>query len=157
MQEEVILMELGGLLNKVTSNGDKLGAVMGAWGTLSVYAKEWVPYGIKDPISAAMNIINSVAVNPHFPNMQHVAQAISNHGIIVPAAQGMVLGYVLKALDLDPKLNRLGGFLEDAGLGAALAALAIEIITYSGAGNSPAYPRGMNGGSQSNGNFWGGS
>jgi len=155
MQEEVILMELGGLLNKVTSNGDKLGAVMGAWGTLSIYGKEWAAYGIKDPISAAMNIINSLAVNPHFPNMQHVAAAISGHGIVVPAAQGMVLGYVLKALDLDPKLNHLGGFLQDAGMGAALAALAIEIITYSGAGNSPAYPRGLNGNSGSQSMGWG--
>lgn len=142
-QEEEIDMELNGLLNKVTSNGGKIGALFGAWGTLGAFAKEWQPYGVNDPVGAAWNIINSIAVNPHFPNISHAWASAQGHGIIKTGAQGAILGYVLKLLDLDPKVNRIGGFLQDAGVATVFSAGAVELLTYSGAGNSPSYPRGQ--------------
>jgi len=133
-------LNIDNIVGKIESNADKLGLAVGAYGELNRFAKEWAAQGypITDPISAALNIVQALIENPHLPNFAHVKDSLLNSGgTFKPAVMAAVAGYFLKEVDIMPKLTRLGKALMEAGMGAAEAAAVINVLTYSGAANSP--------------------
>ena len=143
MQKEgAINMDLNidNIVGKIEHNADKLGLGLGAYMELNRFAKEWETqgYDIHDPIGAAMTIIQGLMSNPHMPNLSHVQTALFNPtGTFQPAAIAAVIGYFLKEVDIMPQTNRIGNALMKGGMGAAEAALIINLLTYSGAAASP--------------------
>jgi len=131
-------LNIDSIVGKIEHNADKLGLGIGAYSELNRYAKEWKQYGVTDPLSAAVAIFQALLENPHVPNLEHVSKALfSNTGTFKPAAMAAVVGYFLKEIDVMPQLTRLGNLLMKGGVGAAESAAVINLLAYSGAGNSP--------------------
>jgi len=131
-------LNLDSIVGKIEHNADKLGLGIGAYSELNRFAKAWAQYGIKDPIDAAINILNALLATPHIPNLKHMSEALfSVDGTFRPAVMAAVIGYFLKEVDVMPQLTRLGNGLMKAGVGAAEAAAVIDLLVYSGSANSP--------------------
>jgi ABC-type glucose/galactose transport system permease subunit len=133
-------MELDNIMGKIEGNADKIGMILGAYGELNRYSKEWAQYGIKDPMAAAMNIVQALMENPHMPNLKHVQMALfSDTGMFKGSVIAVIAGWFMKEVDILPQLSKLGAALMKAGIGSAEAAAVINILTYSGAGQSPVW------------------
>jgi len=131
-------LNIDSIVGKIESNADKVGLGLGAYMELNRFAKEWKQYGVTDPLSAAMKIIERLLSDPHIPNLEHLKQSLfSPTGTFKPAATAAIIGYFLKEVDVMPQLTRLGNALMKAGVGAAEATTVIQLLVWSGAGHSP--------------------
>lgn len=121
------------IVGKIEHNADKVGVLVGALSGLREHA-----WG-QDVLAGFNIIINGLVTDPHIPDLAHVWQHITYRGnnTFKTAAGAAIIGYLLKELDLDPKLNRLGAALSKGGWGAVLGVVGLNVLVYSGAGHSP--------------------
>jgi len=131
-------LDIDNIIGKIEHNADKVGLGLGAYMELNRFAKEWTEYGVTDPLSAAMHIVESLMSDPHIPNLAHLKESLFHPtGTFKPAAMATIIGYFLKEVDVMPQLTRLGNALMKAGVGAAEATAVIQLLVWSGAGHSP--------------------
>ena len=131
-------LDIDNIIGKIEHNADKVGLGLGAYMELNRFAKEWTQYGVTDPLSAAMNILEGLMSDPHIPNLEHLKDSLfSPTGTFKPAAMAAIIGYFLKEVDVMPQLTRLGNALMKAGVGAAEATAVIQLLVWSGSGHSP--------------------
>ena len=142
-------MDIDNIFAKLEGNADKLGALVGGIGGLQEHA-----WG-KDVFAGINTIINGLITTPHIPNIQHVWQMVNTGQTFKSAVGAAIIGYLMKEVDIDPKLNRLGNALSKGGWGAAMGVVGLNLLVYAGAGHSEVVT--ANGGSRGNGNFWGGN
>ena len=129
-------MDIGGILSKIEGNANKLGLLAGGYAQLASYGTRGVG---SDFISAAMTIGNGIVHKPHIPNLSNVLVALTGSEApqFMTAIQAAVLGYILKEININPQLSRLGNALQQGGTAAAEAVAAITLLAYSGIYNSP--------------------
>lgn len=144
-------MDIDNIFGKLEGNADKLGAVVGALGGLQEHA-----WG-RDFMSGINIIMQGLITSPHIPDMRDVWNHITYPGnnTFKTAVGAAIVGYLMKEVDIDPKLNRLGNALSKGGWGAAMGVVGLNLLVYAGAGHSEVVT--ANGGSRGNGNFWGGN
>lgn len=136
-------MDIGGIIGKIESNADKLGVLVGALSGLREHA-----WG-KDVFQGINVMINGLINDPHIPDLSHVWYHLNYpaNKTFRTALGAAVLGYLLKEVDIDPKINRLGNALSKGGWGVLMGVLGVNVLIYSGAGHSEGANHGLGGGS----------
>lgn len=117
-------MNFDNIFSKIESNADKIGGLVGF--TLGT------PHGLADLESSISNAMQGTI---HMPDL---AQALGSYASEPYGKTGIMAaigGYILKEVDLDPRLNKLGSALQKLGIGYAIGALGIKLLwssTHSG-------------------------
>jgi hypothetical protein len=126
-------LNIDSIIGKIEHNADKAGMLVGALSGLKEHA-----WG-QDVMAGFNTIINGLITDPHIPDLTHVWQHITYEGnnTFKTGAAAALIGYLLKELDLDPQLNRIGKLLSKGGWGAVLGVVGLNILVYSGAAHSP--------------------
>lgn len=104
-------MEVGNMISKLEQNAETLGAIAGF---LAGH-----PNGMND-IESIVN--NALGGNFHAPNIQEMTGLI-NQGYVRTGALAAVGGYIIKEIDLDSKLTRLGEAIMKLGIGYAIGSV----------------------------------
>ena len=126
-------LNIDSIVGKIEGNADKVGMLVGALSGLKEHA-----WG-QDVMAGFNTIINGLITDPQFPDLTNVLQHITYEGnnTFKTGAAAAVIGYLLKELDLDPQLNRIGKLLSKGGWGAVLGVVGLNVLVYSGAAHSP--------------------
>jgi hypothetical protein len=139
-------MDIGNIFSKLEGNADKLGGLLGFLGGASDHGKHWWGDGKAHTFEMLQINITDLFKDPHIPNIGHVLSCLTDgyqRNTFMTALTAWLGGYVLKEVDLDPAITKLGSALSKAGFGAALGVLAYATIMESGTGHSGGEPAGQ--------------
>ena len=145
----MIALDLGGIFGKIESNADKLGSILGFLGGASNHADAW--WGAKGHTFDMLIVhINDLLKQPHIPNPGHILSSLTQgyqRQTFYPAIMAWIGGYILKEIDLDPRIEQLGRALEKAGFGAVLGVAAYATLLQASSSYSDGADHGLGGGS----------
>lgn len=117
-------MNLDNIVSKIQSNSDKLGTILGfTTGSMN---------GFNDVVSSIENIMSG---HIHMPDLAAAFQSIGNEPFVKSGVMVAIGGYILKEVDLNPTLNKIGTMAEKGGIGYAIGAVINKLLwssTHSG-------------------------
>jgi len=139
-------MDIGNIFSKIEGNADKLGGLLGFFGGASDVGKAWWGDGQAHTFDMLRINITDLMKDPHIPDIGHVLGDLTQgyeRSTFFAALMAWIGGYVLKEVDMDPAITKLGSALSKAGFGAALGVTAYAVVKRSGTTHSGGEPAGQ--------------